>query len=65
MLKASLSVSQRDLPRGTTHEVALNCGSTARVKLDLEAGPVSVRITPMTSDTGNTAIAGFWVVPAA
>jgi hypothetical protein len=65
MLKASLSVSQRDLPGGTTHEVALNCGTTARVKLDLEAGPVSVRITPMTTDPGHTAIAGFWVVPAA
>jgi hypothetical protein len=46
MLKASLTVSQPDLRGGTTHEVALNCGTTARVKLDLEAGPVSVRITP-------------------
>jgi hypothetical protein len=64
MLKASLTVSQPGLRRGTTHEVALKCRTTARVKLDLEAGPVSVRITPMTSDPGHTAIAGFWMVPA-
>jgi hypothetical protein len=64
MLKASLTVSQSDPRGGTTHEVALNCGTTARVKLDLEAGPVSVRITPMSTDPGHTAIAGFWMVPA-
>jgi hypothetical protein len=66
MLKASLTVSQPGLRGGTTHEVAFNCRTTARAKLDLAAGPVSLRITPSTAtDPGHTAIAGFWMVPAA
>jgi hypothetical protein len=66
MLKASLTVSQPGLRGGTTHEVALNCRTTARAKLDLAAGPVSVRVSPSTAtDPGHTAIAGFWMVPAA
>jgi hypothetical protein len=66
MLKASLTVSQPGLRGGTTQEVALNCRTTARAKLDLAAGPVSVRIIPSTTtDPGHTAIAGFWMVPAA
>ncbi|WP_410554462.1 hypothetical protein [Arthrobacter globiformis] len=65
MLKASLAVSQPDLRGGTTREVPINCGTTARVKLDIEAGPVSVRITHGSADPGNTANAAFWMVPAA
>ena len=63
--KASLTVFQSDPRGGTTHEVALECGTTARAKLDLEAGQVSVHITRMTTEPGLTGVAGFWVVPAA
>jgi hypothetical protein len=65
MLKASLAVFQSDRRGGTTHEVSLDCGTTARTKLDLEAGPVSVHITRMTTEPGLPAVAGFWMVPAA
>jgi hypothetical protein len=63
--KASLTVFQSDRRGGTTHEVSLDCGTTARTKLDLEAGPVSVHITRMTTEPGLPAVAGFWMVPAA
>ncbi|WP_190243013.1 hypothetical protein [Arthrobacter globiformis] len=45
--------------------MSLNCGTTARTKLDLGAGPVSVHITRMTTEPGLPAVAGFWMVPAA
>jgi hypothetical protein len=63
-LKASLAVFQSDRRGGTTHEVSLDCGTTAHAKLDLEAGPVSVHITRMTTEPGRTAVAGFWMAPA-
>ena len=65
MLKASLAVFQSDRRGGTTHEVSLDCGTTAHAKLDLDAGPVSVHITRMTTEPGRTAVAGFWMAPAA
>jgi hypothetical protein len=64
MLKASLTVFQSDRRGGTTHEVSLDCLTTAHAKLDLEAGPVSVHITRMTTEQGRTAVAGFWMAPA-
>ena len=64
VLKASLAIFQSDRRGGTTREVSLDCGTTARAKLDLEAGPVSVRITRMTTEPGLTGVAGFWIVPA-
>jgi hypothetical protein len=64
MQKASLTISQPDLRGGTTREAALDCGTTERVKLGLEAGPVSVRITPTATHPDRTALAGFWMVPA-
>jgi hypothetical protein len=65
VLKASLTVFQPDRRGGTMHEVALDCGTTARAKLDLEVGPVSVHITRMTTEPGLTGVAGFWMAPAA
>lgn len=64
VLKASLAIFQADRRGGTTHEVSLDCGTTARAKLELEAGPVSVRITRMTTEPGLTGVAGFWIAPA-
>jgi len=64
-LKASLTIFQSDPRKGTTHDVTLDCGTTARAKLDLEPGPVSVRITRMTTEPSRTAVAGFWMAPAA
>ena len=63
-LNASLIVFQSDPREGTTHEVSLDCGTTARANLDLEAGPVSVHITRMTTEPGLTGVAGFWIAPA-
>lgn len=65
VLKASLTVFQPDRRGGTTHEVALDCGTTARAKLDLEVGPVSVHITRATTEPGLSGVAGFWIAPAA
>ncbi|MDQ0863749.1 hypothetical protein QF036_001330 [Arthrobacter globiformis] len=65
VLKASLTIFQPDRRGGTTHELALDCGTTASAKLDLEAGPVSVHITRMTTAPGRTAVAGLWMAPAA
>ncbi|MDQ1057372.1 hypothetical protein QFZ23_001273 [Arthrobacter globiformis] len=65
VLKASLTIFQPDRRGGATHEVALDCGTTARAKLDLEVGPVSVHITRMTTEPGLTGVAGFWIAPAA
>jgi hypothetical protein len=64
VLKASLTISQFDRRGGTSHEVALDCGTTAIVKLDLEAGSVSAHITRRTTEPGLTGVAGFWVAPA-
>jgi len=62
--KASLTISQPDRRGGTTHEVDLDCGTTASAKLDFEVGPVSAQITRMTTEPGLSAVAGFWMVPA-
>ncbi|MFJ5694773.1 hypothetical protein ACIP9X_13075 [Arthrobacter sp. NPDC093125] len=44
--------------------MTLDCGTTARAKLDLEAGSVSVHITRKTKEPVRTAVAGFWMSPA-
>lgn len=64
VVKASITISQSDRRGGTAHEVALDCGTTTSVKLDLHVGPVSAHATRMTSEPGLTAVAGFWMVPA-
>lgn len=59
-----LTVSQPDRRGGTAYEVALDCGTTTSVKLDLSAGPVSAHATRMATEPGRAAVAGFWIVPA-
>lgn len=64
ILKASLTIFQSNPREGTTHQVALDCGTTARARLDLKAGSVSVHITRKTKEPARTAVAGFWIAPA-
>ena len=61
---ASLSISQSDRRGGTAHELALECGTVASTKVNLEVGPVSAHGFRMSTDPRAAAVAGFWIVPA-
>jgi hypothetical protein len=50
---------------GTTHEVALGCGTMPRAKLGLKAGSVSVHVTRKANEPFLTAVARLWIAPAA
>jgi hypothetical protein len=62
--KASLVVSQNDRRGGTSQELALDCGTSASIKLDLEDGPVLAQGIRRTVDAGAGSVIGFWMTPA-
>ncbi|WP_214954500.1 hypothetical protein [Arthrobacter sp. ISL-69] len=61
---AVLHISQSNLRGGTTHELALDCGTTATTTLELEDGPVLAQGIRMTPEPGAGSVVGFWIVPA-
>jgi hypothetical protein len=62
--KASLFLSQSDRRSETSQELALDCGSSASMKLDLEDGPVLAQGIRRTVDAGAGSVIGFWMTPA-
>ncbi|WP_395403891.1 hypothetical protein ACHMXB_06755 [Arthrobacter sp. UC242_113] len=61
---ASLLLAQPDRRGGSaTYELALKCGTTSTMTVNLEAGQVFAHLVPMTTEPG-AAVAGFWMVPA-
>ena len=61
---AVLHISQSNLRGGTTHELALDCGTTATITLELDDGPVLAQGLRMTPEPGAGSVVGFWIVPA-
>lgn len=62
--KASLFLSQSDRRGETSQELALDCGTSASMKLDLEDGPVLAQGVRKTVDAGVGSVIGFWMTPA-
>ncbi|MFE4837927.1 hypothetical protein ACFRAU_24995 [Arthrobacter sp. NPDC056691] len=61
---AALFIAQPDRRGGTTHELALKCGTASTMTVDLATGQVLTHLVPMTTEPGGSAVAGFWLVPA-
>jgi hypothetical protein len=60
---AALLIAQPNNRGGSTHELALKCGTTSTMTVNLEAGQVLTHLVPMTTEPVG-AVAGFWMVPA-
>ncbi|MDQ1058309.1 hypothetical protein QFZ23_002210 [Arthrobacter globiformis] len=61
---AALLIAQPDRRGGSSHELALKCGTARSMTVNLEAGQVFAHLVPMTTEPGTAAVAGFWLVPA-
>ncbi|MFC9352870.1 hypothetical protein [Arthrobacter sp. NPDC057013] len=61
---ATLLIAQPDSRGGTTHELALKCGTASTMTVNLDVGKVFAHLVPMTTERSNAAVAGFWMVPA-
>ena len=62
--EASLLIAQPDRRGGTNYELALKCGRTGGMIVNLETGPVFAHLVPSTTEGRRAAVAGFWMVPA-
>jgi hypothetical protein len=60
---AALLIAQPDRRGGTSHELALKCGTASSMTVDFEVGKVFAHLVPMTTEPGTAAVAGFWMVP--
>jgi hypothetical protein len=61
---AALLIAQPDRRGGSSHELALKCGTARSMTVNLEVGQVFAHLVPMTTEPGSGAVAGFWMVPA-
>jgi hypothetical protein len=61
---AALLIAQPDRRGGSSHELALKCGTARSMTVNLEVGQVFAHLVPMTTEPGSAAVAGFWMVPA-
>lgn len=61
---AALLIAQPDRRGGSTHELALKCGTASTMIVNLAAGQVLTHLVPMTTEPDSAAVAGFWMVPA-
>lgn len=62
--EAALLITQPDRRGGTSHELALKCGKAKTMTVNLKAGQVLSHLVPTTTEPGEAAVAGFWMVPA-
>lgn len=61
---AALLLAQPDHRGGSSHELALKCGTASSMTVNPEVGQVFAHLVPMTTEPGTAAVAGFWIVPA-
>ncbi|MFC7850898.1 hypothetical protein ACFUTU_20755 [Arthrobacter sp. NPDC057388] len=62
--EAALLIAQPGQREGTNHELALKCGTASSMTVDLRAGQLLTQLVPTTTEPGDAAVAGFWIVPA-